>query len=105
MTSGASYFHRGVHRLFIFSCLRSGNNDASFNPTMKLLPTPAGDSYVALEAPSPPSSVRSPPVPAMMLRKGVTRETSVVRSTRSHKLYLLLKTCPSVGLSLFSFQL
>ena len=67
------------------------------NSTMKLSPPSASDSYVALEAASPPLFSRSdrlPPVPAMMVRQSVTREMSVVRSVRSQKLYLLLKPPP-----------
>ncbi|KAF9647839.1 hypothetical protein BDM02DRAFT_2499413 [Thelephora ganbajun] len=53
---------------------------------MKLPPPSAGDSYVVLEAVSPTFSSpdRLPPVPAMMLRQGVTREISVPDSRYSH---------------------
>ena len=49
---------------------------------MKLPPPSAGDSYVVLEAASPSFSPsgRLPPTPAMMLKPGVTRDASVVRS-------------------------
>lgn len=115
MTSGARPITTDVEfqRLFIFSSLRSGSDQAPSIArlpsisTMKLPPPSAGDSYVALESPSTPPfspSDRSPPVPAMMIRQGVTSGISVVRSP-SQRFYSPLKIHPSVGLPLFSLEL
>ena len=101
-------------RLFVFSSSRLANDHAPSiaqlpsTSTMKLPPPSAGDSYVVLESTSTPPfspSDRSPPVPAMMIKQGVTREMSVVRSALNKRLYLLLRNYSTVGLPLFSLQL
>jgi len=91
MTSGRCPIFTDVEfqRLFVFSSLRFGSIKLQASPTptstMKLPPPSAGDSYVTLESTSTPFSPsdRSPPVPAMMIRQGVAREISVVRSALS----------------------
>ena len=102
----AAEFHpRDPRHSFTYACGQRTTKSRS-TPPMKPFPPPADGSYAILPAASPLSSPdRLPPVPAMMIRQGVTGEMSVVRSARSWKVYSLLKSFPLVGLSIFSLQL